>query len=226
MFSRLNVAVAAAIALSSIGVALANSESPLINPESRSHEAPVMIEANELAVQPAVAANRISGAQSATIAPTPAVASVPAAAESVEDDELPATSLAGLVADHDDDADLSSEEKCLATAIYYEAKSESLAGQLAVGRVVVNRARSGRFPTSLCGVVTQPGQFSFVRGGRLPEVNTSGAQWRNARAIAEIAIDRSWESQAEGALFFHAAHVAPGWGRPRIARIDNHVFYR
>jgi N-acetylmuramoyl-L-alanine amidase len=135
-------------------------------------------------------------------------------------------SLATLVAAHNDGATLDDQQKCLATAVYFESRSESLTGQLAVARVVINRARSGRFPTTLCGVVTQPGQFSFVRAGRLPVVNANSAQWRNAKAIARIALDESWDSHVEGALFFHATRVAPGWNRQRMAQVGNHVFYR
>ena len=59
-------------------------------------------------------------------------------------------------------------------------------GQLAVGRVIVARSRSGRFPNSYCGVVYQPSQFSFVRGGRMPSINMDSRHWRNAVAIALI----------------------------------------
>jgi len=126
----------------------------------------------------------------------------------------------------DADADMDAETRCLATAVFYEARSESLAGQLAVANVVIERARSGRFPSSLCGVVTQPRQFSFVRGGRLPQAPTNGQQWRTAAAIAEIALEDSWENPVEGALFFHATHVSPNWNRPRVTRIGGHIFYR
>ncbi|MES2493057.1 MAG: cell wall hydrolase [Pseudomonadota bacterium] len=122
--------------------------------------------------------------------------------------------------------DMSRDLQCLAGAIYFEAKSESLDGQLAVGRVIVNRARSGRFPSSYCGVVFQQSQFSFVRAKAIPAVNRTSRAWKNAVAIAQIANDGSWSSVAEGALFFHAARVSPRWRLTRIARIDNHVFYR
>jgi N-acetylmuramoyl-L-alanine amidase len=121
---------------------------------------------------------------------------------------------------------LSRELECLAGAIYFEAKGESLTGQLAVGRVVVARARSGRFPQSYCGVVLQPSQFSFVRGRSIPAVNRSTHQWQRATAIARIAHADAWESPVEGALFFHATHVAPRWRLTRMARVENHVFYR
>ncbi|HEX7821171.1 MAG TPA: cell wall hydrolase [Sphingobium sp.] len=141
--------------------------------------------------------------------------------------EAPVSSLAALVDRHDDDVgNLNSEMQCLASAIFYEARSESLAGKLAVARVVINRSESGRFPRSLCGVVTQPGQFSFVHGGRIPSVATTAHAWNNSVAIARVAMADSWKSPAEGALFFHASRVSPGWARQRLAQIDNHIFYR
>lgn len=137
-----------------------------------------------------------------------------------------AASLAALVSAQPQLSDLPRELNCLAGAIYFEAKSESLAGQLAVGRVIVARSKSGRFPDSYCGVVFQRSQFSFVRGSAMPSIPKASRQWKNAVAVAQIAHAGSWKSPAEGALFFHAAYVSPGWRLTRLARIDNHVFYR
>ncbi|MFT3966906.1 MAG: cell wall hydrolase [Sphingobium sp.] len=149
---------------------------------------------------------------------------VPAIADAADQ---PATSLAALVERNDDDVTgLDSEMQCLASAIFYEARSESLAGKLAVARVIINRSESGRFPSSICGVVKQPSQFSFVRGGRIPSVPASARFWPDSVAIARIAMADSWESQAEGALYFHARRVSPGWSHQRLAQIDNHIFYR
>ncbi|MGN7929764.1 cell wall hydrolase [Sphingopyxis sp. 22461] len=136
-----------------------------------------------------------------------------------------ADSLAELVAATPKPADIDPELRCLAGAVYFESRGESLPGQLAVAHVVINRAQSGRFPKSLCGVVLQKSQFSFVRGGRMPAVRNA-AQWSNAVAIAQIARDGSWKNHAPGALFFHARYVSPGWRKTRIAQIDNHIFYR
>ncbi|WP_432768676.1 MAG: cell wall hydrolase [Sphingopyxis sp.] len=136
-----------------------------------------------------------------------------------------AASLAALVAATSRPAELDPELRCLAGAVYFESRGESLTGQLAVAHVVINRAESGRFPTSLCGVVHQRSQFSFVRGGRMPAVR-EGQQWANAIAIAQIAREGSWKNHAPGALFFHARYVSPGWRKTRIAQIDNHIFYR
>jgi spore germination cell wall hydrolase CwlJ-like protein len=60
----------------------------------------------------------------------------------------------------------------------------------------------------------------------MPAIARRSAQWRNAVAIAQIAHAGSWKSPAEGALFFHANYVSPGWRLTRVARVDNHVFYR
>lgn len=140
---------------------------------------------------------------------------------------LPASSLDALVDRYaDSTAPVDAETRCLATAVFYEARGESLAGKLAVADVIVSRAGSGRFPSSLCGVVTQRGQFSFVRGGAMPSVNESHRKWRDSLAIARIAVDQAWDSPAEGALFFHARHVSPRWGKTQIAQVDNHIFYR
>ena len=140
--------------------------------------------------------------------------------------ESDADSLSELVSETAVPEELSSELKCLAGAIYFEAKSESLAGQLAVGRVIIARSKSGRFPSSYCGVVYQPSQFSFIRGGTMPSINTSSAGWKNAVRIAKIAHEGAWKSPVEGALFFHAKHVSPRWRLTRIASVDSHVFYR
>lgn len=137
-----------------------------------------------------------------------------------------ASSLAELVNSTEHLTALTAEQKCLAGAVYFESKSESLAGQLAVARVVINRAKSGRFPNSICGVVYQPSQFSFVRGRSMPPINKGGKQWKNAVAISQIAMDNAWKSNVEGALFFHAKYVSPGWKLRRMASVDNHIFYR
>ena len=140
--------------------------------------------------------------------------------------QIRAGSLATLVAAQPQPSELARELNCLAGAIYFEAKSESLAGQLAVGRVIVARSKSGRFPNSYCGVVFQPSQFSFVRGSSMPGIARASRQWKNAVAIAQIAHSGAWRSPVEGALYFHAAHVSPGWRLKRVGRIENHVFYR
>jgi len=168
----------------------------------------------------------------AVVQPLPAEAQEVLSSAPAQSDDMAAPaasvggSLAELVAAQAQPETLSPEMRCLAGAIYFEAKSEPLPGQLAVGRVIVNRTKSGRFPTSYCGVVYQPSQFSFVRGHSMPAINTTSQDWREAVAIAHIADRGAFRSPVEGALFFHAARVSPSWRATRIARIGNHVFYR
>ena len=122
----------------------------------------------------------------------------------------------------------SAEEDCLANAVYFEARGESLEGQLAVAEVVLNRARSGRYPATWCGVVTQHAQFSFVRGGRIPAADRSSEAWKRAVAIARIAQQGSNRLLAPNVLWYHANYVSPSWGR-RLSRssvIGAHIFYR
>jgi hypothetical protein len=146
--------------------------------------------------------------------------------EAVEPEALSASSLTELVRKQDVQGGLDRETQCLAGAVYFESKGETLPGQLAVARVVMARAKSGRFASTLCGVVYQKSQFSFVRGSSMPRIDTGSANWRNAVAISKIALSNSWKSPVEGALFFHARHVSPGWRLTRLGTVDNHVFYR
>lgn len=120
----------------------------------------------------------------------------------------------------------SRELECLAGAIYFEAKSESLEGQLAVGHVIANRAESGRFPSSYCGVVFQRSQFSFVHGRGLPYIPRASQDWKDAVAIAKIVDQELKPSPMGKALFFHARRVSPGWKLTRVGTLGNHVFYR
>lgn len=134
-------------------------------------------------------------------------------------------SLTELVADFRSSDAGNSETDCLARGVYYEAKSESLSGQLSVAEVILNRSRSGRFASTICGVLRQRGQFSFVRGGQIP-TPPPGRQWTTAVAIARIARAELAQGSAPRALFFHARHVSPGWRLTRVATVGNHIFYR
>lgn len=158
----------------------------------------------------------------------PVVQPTPDAVESRDAEGIKAGNLRDLVAKMQADAQLDEQLKCLAGAIYFEARGEPLAGQLAVAEVVINRAASGRFPASYCGVVLQKSQFSFVKRGRMPTLPGDTVTWHRAKAIAQIAHRGLWDSGAEGSLYFHARSVSPSWSsrRQAMARISNHVFYR
>lgn len=139
-----------------------------------------------------------------------------------------AASLQDLVGEMAVEAELSHDLQCLAQAVYFEARGEALDGQLAVARVVINRAASGLYPGDYCSVVTQRAQFSFVRNGRIPRPEESSPAWHRAKAVAQIAHQDLWDSEAGDALYFHATYVKPGWARRKtqLARIDTHIFYR
>ena len=115
------------------------------------------------------------------------------------------------------------DRECLARAVYFEARGEPLEGQLAVAQVILNRVASGRFASTVCGVINQPGQFSFSRS-RVP---ADGRDWRTAKAIAAIAATAAWDPMAPQATAFHATRVTVGWtAMHRVGTIGNHVFYR
>lgn len=165
---------------------------------------------------------------------TPVVQSLPTeegvtdsqAGNAAQTDPQDADSLAELVSMQPSEGAIDRQMRCLAGAIYFEARGETLEGQLAVGRVIINRSQSGRFPASYCGVVYQPGQFSFVQGNSMPSIREASADWHEAIAIARIAVQESWKSAAQGALYFHAKRVSPKWRLTRIAQVDDHIFYR
>ena len=137
-------------------------------------------------------------------------------------------SLEELVRNHAAAAVADEERGCLAGAVYFEARGESLEGQLAVAEVVLNRAASGEYPASICEVVKQPAQFSFVRNGLFPPIDKSSDAWRTAVAVAHIAVEKLADKLTSDVLWYHADYVAPAWGRrlARVTQIGAHVFYR
>lgn len=171
-----------------------------------------------------------SGAQlisdvAAAAAPVEPVSAAPAPAAAIA---APAPRpLRDLVIAFVDYGNQDAEQECLAKAIFFEARSEPLEGQLAVAEVILNRAASGRYPSTICEVVTQPAQFSFIRGGKFPTVDRSISSWRTALAIAEIARKQLADAVAPNVLWYHATYVAPSWGRRlnRVARIGTHIFF-
>ncbi len=122
---------------------------------------------------------------------------------------------------------------CLAQAIYFEARSESVVGQQAVAQVVMNRTRIPRYPPSVCGVVFQGWerrtgcQFTFVCDGSLREPSDYDA-WERARDIARKALAGFVYKPMQEATHYHAAWMTPYWSgqMTRIRQIGGHVFYR
>jgi spore germination cell wall hydrolase CwlJ-like protein len=136
--------------------------------------------------------------------------------------------LLALVDKYSAGAPLDDQANCLATAVYFEARGESVDGQLAVARVVMNRAASGRYPTDWCSVVKQPAQFSFVRHGAFPYVDTASASWARAQGVARLAVANVVPSVDPNVLWYHATYVDPSWGHrlSMVERIGAHIFYR
>lgn len=118
--------------------------------------------------------------------------------------------------------------RCLVSAIYFEARGESLIGQLAVAEVVLNRVEDRKFASTVCGVIRQPYQFSFVKAGRIPDPPRGTRAWRRAVAIAYIAQMKLWKTNASRSLYYHADYVAPAWRHAfqQQARLGAHIFYR
>jgi spore germination cell wall hydrolase CwlJ-like protein len=174
-------------------------------------------------VTPAVVTTPVPSDTTRTETPDPTASS---ASQADADDDTPEyASLSEAVAAQDDSEALDRDLTCMAGAVYFEAKGEPLSGQLAVADVIINRTKSGRFPTTICSVVTQPGQFSFVHGGHIPTIANSRA-YRTAVAVARVAMADAWDSPAANAMYFHARRVSPGWRMQKVASIGNHIFYR
>ena len=138
--------------------------------------------------------------------------------------------LYALVDKYSAGAPLDEQAHCIAVAVYHEARGESLEGQLAVARVIMNRAASGKYPSSWCGTVKQPWQFSFVnpRTGDYPAVDESSASWRKALGVTRLAVSNAVPTLTDDVLWYHADYVAPSWGRrlTRVNKIGTHMFYR
>jgi hypothetical protein len=124
-------------------------------------------------------------------------------------------------------APLSEEANCIAVAVYHEARGESLEGQLAVARVIMNRAASGKYPPTWCGTVKQPWQFSFVRNYQFPYTDKNCDAWRKAVGVTRLAMANAYPSVDQDVLWYHADYVSPSWGRrlSRVAQIGTHIFY-
>jgi len=130
------------------------------------------------------------------------------------------------------------ERECLAQAIYHEARGETHAGQLAVANVIVNRARSDRYPSTLCGVIYQNAdqgryrcQFTFACDGRSDAPGERRAWARSmalaAEVYAEFATGAEIGALPGSALYYHTTNVRPSWSYTfsKVAEVDSHIFY-
>ncbi|MCZ8096405.1 MAG: cell wall hydrolase [Burkholderiales bacterium] len=126
------------------------------------------------------------------------------------------------------------EQRCLAEAIYFEARSEPEEGQAAVAQVVLNRAKSGLYPSSVCGVVYQNRhrhlacQFTFACEGKSLRI-TEQDSWRTAVRVAhEVTYGKTYLSDVGSSTHYHANYVRPYWAK-RLKKMDvigRHIFYK
>lgn len=144
-----------------------------------------------------------------------------------EEADLSLPTLVDRLSDYGD-IEFDEEMRCLASAVYNEARGESIEGQLAVAQVVLNRAADPRWPKTICGVVYQRYQFSFTFDNEpdFPKVHTQ--PWRQAKAIAIVAATESWDDLTDSAVYYHADYVRPNWrgAFTQTANIGQHLFYR
>lgn len=175
-------------------------------------------------------APQVSQPVPATVPATPAIAAAAAVAREAAWLADGGWHLGALVDRFSTGTPLDEEANCIAVAVYHEARGESLQGQLAVARVIMNRAASGKYPASWCGTVKQPWQFSFVnpRTGYMPGVNEASAAWRKALGVTRLATANAVPVLSTDVLWYHADYVAPSWGRrlTRVNKIGTHIFYR
>ncbi|MBN8185766.1 MAG: cell wall hydrolase [Salipiger thiooxidans] len=123
--------------------------------------------------------------------------------------------------------------QCLAEALYFEARGESLKGQFAVAEVILNRVDSPRFPNSVCGVINQGTgrkyacQFTYTCDG-LPEHISEPAAWDRVAKVAKAMLSGAPRALTNGATFYHTHAVRPSWSRKftKTASIGDHFFYR
>ena len=126
------------------------------------------------------------------------------------------------------------EQKCLANAIYFEARSESLRGQAAVAQVVLNRVRNPTYPNSVCGVVYQNDnwknrcQFSFACDGKADRI-ASPRHYKVAQEVAmAVTAGKIFLPEIGSSTHYYASYVNPRWARSmqKMKKIGLHIFYR
>ncbi|MFK7746353.1 MAG: cell wall hydrolase [Roseobacter sp.] len=125
------------------------------------------------------------------------------------------------------------EWRCLAEALYFEARGETVKGQFAVAEVILNRVKSERFPSSACAVINQGTgrkyqcQFTYTCDGHKEVIREPRAYERVAK-VARVALDGAAPKLTEGATHYHTTAVNPRWSKvyTKTAAIGTHIFYR
>ncbi len=137
-------------------------------------------------------------------------------------------------ADLIDPDNMNKEQRCLAEAVYFEARSEPVEGQAAVAQVILNRVKSGLYPSSICGVVYQNRhrhlacQFTFACEGKSLRIRDTESWERATRVASAVLEGRTYLADVGGATHYHANYVRPSWSR-RLKKMDvigRHIFYK
>ena len=126
------------------------------------------------------------------------------------------------------------EVMCIATAIYFEARGEPLAGRFAVAEVVMNRMNDPRYPSDACSVVYDGGEtrhecaFSFYCDGKSDQPDTNSVAWYSAQLIAAAVYEGRSAPVVGDATHYHAKRVHPDWANTgqQVATINDHIFYK
>jgi spore germination cell wall hydrolase CwlJ-like protein len=133
-----------------------------------------------------------------------------------------------------DDKARAKSEKCLAEAVYFEARGEAVRGQIAVAQVVMNRTFSGFYPNTVCGVVYQNKhrhlacQFTFACDN-VADVVREPDMWDRAKKIAKAMLDgQLWLPEVAKSTHYHAYWVHPSWVSEmrKMYKFGVHTFYR
>jgi len=122
---------------------------------------------------------------------------------------------------------LKSSLLCLALNIYHEARDQSLAGQVAVAQVVINRVLHKDYPSTVCSVVKQRNQFSWLWDD-ISDKPYEKEAWILSKRVAKTVLDGVTIEIVEGATHYHATSVNPSWAKKlkKIVQIDDHIFYK
>lgn len=151
----------------------------------------------------------------------------------MRDDALTASLVSYTGSDLNMAVNLNMQERCLAEAVYYEARSETRSGQKAVAEVVMNRIKSKHYPDTVCDVVYEGAerrtgcQFSFTCDGSM-DIAPKGKSWERSKDVAALALAGGVKPFTNGATHYHTTAVNPVWAANMrmTRRVGSHVFYR
>ncbi len=123
-------------------------------------------------------------------------------------------------------AHMKTELDCLAHNIYFESRNQSTSSQFAVGFVTMNRVTDSRFPNTICKVVKQRHQFSWLWDD-IPDKPLEKKAYAIAEKIATLIMSGKFTDNTGGALFYHSKEVMPKWAKQLkfIAQYEDHLFY-